>query len=517
MHSRPWRASTWLTLYPALAVATLLIHGYHPFAEDGGLYVAGVEYTLDTSLFPHFTAFVTEHLRFSIFAPTLAAFIHLTHLSLRWALFLITFASLTLLFFAAHKLLRECISSEPAQLAGMALLAAWATLPIAGTSLLLVDPYLTARSISTPLTLLALAFALRRWDSPRPIITCLLMLIVAALFHPLMAAYGLALVICLRVVRLRHPPLIFLLLTLLTLFLGTLLNHLAPAESAPLIAAEYSRYYWFLSQWQWYERLGLFGPLLVLASLLLWSNPKDATAVHRRLLIHACLALGCIATLVALLCAHESSPTHLVARLQPLRVFLLIYAIMALLLGAILTQMLLASAQLSRSNWKLQTFSWIPPLTISLFAAVMFLVQRDTFPGSPHIELPGVTSHNPWVQAFLWARENTPRNALFALDAHYISAHHEDAQTFRAIAQRSALPDFSKDGGEASITPPLAPLWQQGYKAQLNLSNTPDPIRDGRLLPLGVTWILIDSTAPTHHTCPYNNGTVKICRLALAQ
>jgi hypothetical protein len=513
MHSRPWRPLTWYALDLALALATLLIHGYHPFAEDGGLYVAGVEYTLDPSLFPHFTAFVTEHLRFSIFAPTLATFIHLTHLSLSWTLLLTTFASLTLLFYAAHRLLRECIASEPAQLAGMALLAAWATLPIAGTSLLLIDPYLTARSFSTPLTLLALAFALREWNTPRNIATCFMALLVAALFHPLMAAYGIAFVVCLRIVRLRHAALIFALLTILTLIAAAVLNHLAPAESAPLIAAEYSRYYWFLSQWQWYERLGLLGPLLVLAALLRWPKLLDAPTPQRRSLIHAALVLGLIAILVALLFAHESSATHLVARLQPLRVFLLIYAVMALLLGAILTQSLLSSAAVSPSRWTRQALSSIPPAIFILFAALMFSVQRDTFAGSPHLEFPNTISQNPWVRAFLWVRENTPRNALFALDAHYISAHHEDAQTFRAIAERSALPDFSKDGGEASITPPLAPLWQQGFTAQLNLSTTPDPIRDHRLISLGVTWILLDATALTIHPCPYNNGTIKVCRL----
>src|SRR6185437_5897287 len=52
-----------------LTCAVLLIHGYHPLAEDGGLYVAGIEWKLNPSLFPHFTEFVSEHVRFSLFAP----------------------------------------------------------------------------------------------------------------------------------------------------------------------------------------------------------------------------------------------------------------------------------------------------------------------------------------------------------------------------------------------------------------------------------------------------------------
>ena len=115
----------------------------------------------------------------------------------------------------------------------------------------------------------------------------------------------------------------------------------------------------------------------------------------------------------------------------------------------------------------------------------------------------------PGPAAFLWARDNTPVNALFALDADYISLPGEDAQTFRATAQRSALPDYSKDGGEASITPSLATLWQQGVTAQTNLSPNPTPGRDARLLPLGVTWLALRSTAVTTHPCPYDNGTVR--------
>jgi hypothetical protein len=148
---------------------------------------------------------------------------------------------------------------------------------------------------------------------------------------------------------------------------------------------------------------------------------------------------------------------------------------------------------------------------------MMFACQRRTFPASPHLELRARAAtnprNNPWSRAFLWARDNTPVNALFALDADYISIPGEDAQSFRATAQRSALPDYSKDGGEASITPSLAALWQQGVNAQTNLSIEPDAARDARLLPLGVTWMTLRSTAVTAHPCPYDNGTVKLCKL----
>jgi hypothetical protein len=518
MQTRPWHSSIWLSLLAALTLITLLVQGYHPLAEDGGLYVAGIQFKLDPTLFPHYTAFVTEHLRFSLFAPTLAAIVHLTHLSLAWVLLLTDLISLWLTFYAALKLLQRCISSPPAQLAGLCLLSAFWTLPIAGTSLLLMDPYVTGRSLSTPLSLLAIAFALgswgRHWSRLRSPFLCLICLVLAALFHPLMAAYALAFIIILRLARLRYRQLAWALLLIAALTLAAALQTVAPPESPAVIAAERSRYYWFLSQWQWFELLGLAGPLAVLAALLYRFRNRasifDETAAT---LCRAALAAGLIAILVALLFAHEDAPTHLVARLQPLRIFLPIYAIMTLLLGANLTQGALSTRNRSNSPITRRTLTAFPAIGLIGLAAVMFAVQRLTFPASPHLELPWSAhrTQNPWVRAFLWARDNTPPDALFALDAKYVNEDGEDAQTFRATALRSALPDFSKDGGEAANTPALAPLWQPAAAAQANLSTESDALRDAHLLPLGVTWMVLHSTARTTHPCPYDNGVIKVC------
>jgi hypothetical protein len=508
-----------MLLIAALSLTTLLLNGYHPLAEDGGLYVAGVQLTLNPTLFPHYTIFVSEHLHFSIFAPALAFIVRLTHLSLTWVLLLTDLLSLGLTFYAAHKILQHIIPNETAQFAGLCLLAAFWTLPIAGTSLLLMDPYVTARSLSTSLSLLAIAFALDFRHNLRPLLYCALCLILAAAFHPLMAAYAFAFVLVLRLTHLRRRHLAWALLTLAALAVATSLHVLAPSETPAIIAAEKSRYYWFLSQWQWFELLGLAGPLAVLAALLVrfrkQSNPFSDTAAT---LCRASIAIGCIATLVVLLFAHESSPTHLVARMQPLRVFLLIYAVMTLLLGATLTQLALEHRQRSHTTPRRIALASLPVLVLLALAATMFYVQRQTFPASEHLELPwrAQQNPNPWVRAFLWARDNTPPDALFALDAKYVNEDGEDAQTFRATALRSAVPDFSKDGGEAAITPSLATQWQQGANAQINLSTETDTIRDPRLRPLGVTWMVLHSTAPTAHPCLYDNGSIKVCRLALS-
>ena len=211
-----WSTARWLAILSALSLTTLLVHGCHPLAEDGGLYVAGVEYLLNPALFPHDTVFVTAHLRFSLFAPLVAAVVRITHLPLPWVLLLVELFSIGLTLFAARLLLRRCLPGDAPQLGGVALLAAWWTLPVAATSLMLFDPYVTARSLSTPLSLLAIAFALdwttkesrvahsslvlrlsKGRDGLRSIAACIACLLLAALVHPLMAAYALAFVVVL--------------------------------------------------------------------------------------------------------------------------------------------------------------------------------------------------------------------------------------------------------------------------------------------------------------------------------
>lgn len=124
-----------------------------------------------------------------------------------------------------------------------------------------------------------------------------------------------------------------------------------------------------------------------------------------------------------------------------------------------------------------------------------------------------MAKRNAWVQGFEWVRVNTLSDALFAMDADYIHAPGEDAQNFRAIAERSVLPDASKDGGEASIAPDLAKAWAEGVAAQDGLNAASDAERLARLRPLGVAWIVLDAGARTQFACPYANASVRVCKL----
>lgn len=509
------RRARWSAVFAVLTVVTLLVHGYHPLAEDGGLYVAGVELTLNRSLFPHFPEFASEHLHYSIFAPVVAHITRLTHLPLLSVLLVMELLGIVLMLTGARAVLRRAVPNERAQLAGVAMLVALWTVPIAGTSLLLMDPYVTARTLSTPLSLWALAFALDDWKhKPRSLAACILAIALAAVLHPLMAGYGLGLILVLRALRSQHKTRLLAVLALLTFAGAAILQARAPAESAAVVLAAKSRYYWFVSQWHWYEIFGLVGPLLMLLALRRF-NRKGLSA-EGIALCKAGVLYGCIATALALAFAHESYQSHIVARLQPLRAFLMIYIVMLLLFGVWMQQILERMLERLASWPSVRPYARYATAPIALVAALsMFAAQRSQFPASAHIELPWQMrqSPNPWVRAFLWCRDNAPQDALFAVDAHYITAAGEDAQTFRAIAQRSVLPDFSKDGGEASITPRLAGEWAAGFNAQLHLDQQSAPELRAHLAPYGVGWVILRSTSPAALYCPYRNEILKVCQL----
>jgi hypothetical protein len=208
-----------------------------------------------------------------------------------------------------------------------------------------------------------------------------------------------------------------------------------------------------------------------------------------------------MAVVIAALFARQQSSIHMVARLQPLRIFQIVYVVMILALGAALAE------------WALRRrlLRWVA--TFTLLASVMLGAERCTFPASAHLELPWTSSQNQWEQAFLWIRQNTPKSALFALDAHYITSPGEDAQCFRAIAERSVLPDYSKDGGETSVTPALTSAWATGETAQERLDLESDAQRIASLKPLDVSWVVLKQAAATSFDCPYTNAAVKVCRL----
>jgi len=510
-------------LVTALTFLALLVHGYHPYSEDGGVYLPEIKRLLDPGLYPHGAEFVVGHLRYSLFPQAMVWLVRQSHFSLEMVLLLVHLASFWTTLFAAWLLAARCYSSWEARGGAVALLAVWMTMPIAGTSLMLMDPYVTARSLSTPCALLALVGALEfllpqfesddgetphRW---RGMALCCGALSGAAVMHPLMAGYALGSVLLLGAllssIRLvQRWGAVMLGLTGVAMAAGLQLS--TPPESETYQRVVLTRDYWFLSQWHWYEWIGLVAPLLILSVVAFGRRRDDEEA--RVGLARMAVAAGLTATMVALLFARTGMATHLVARMQPLRIFQLVYVVMTLVLGAALGERLL----------RRQPVRWI--VAFSLLSGVMIVVERMTFPASRHLELPNMLGWrdqvhqdkgNQFEEAFAWIGRNTPRDAIFALDSQYITKPGEDAQNFRAIAERSVLPDYSKDGGVVTIKPELAAAWRLGQVAQTALNTESDARRIAALTPLGVTWVVLERKAVTGFVCGYANDAVKVCRL----
>jgi hypothetical protein len=512
-------------LVTALTFFAVLVNGYHPYAEDGGVYLPEIKRLLDPRLYPHGAEFVVGHLRYSLFAPAMAGLVRETHFSVGVVLLLVHLATFWMTLFAAWLLAARCYASREARSGAVALLGVWMTIPIAGTSLMLMDPYVTARSISTPCVLLALVGALK-FVTPRfemeeessserrqGLALCCLALAAAGMMHPLMAAYGLGAVLLLGAAlsssrEVRVWGTVGLGVTAVAMAAGLCLS--APPENEIYQRVMLTRDYWFLSRWHSYELIGLIAPVVILSAVAV-GRRRDGDAA-RAGLARMAVAAGVTATAVALLFARAGMATHLVARMQPLRIFQLVYIVMTLVVGAALGEFVLR-----RRPWR-----WM--IVFSMLAGVMVAAERKTFPASRHLELPGVLEwdgsdrenqdrDNRWEQAFAWVGANTPKDAMFALDAQYITKPGEDAESFRAIAERSALPDFSKDGGVVTNKPELAAEWLQGQMAQSKLSEEPDALRVAALRPLGVTWVVLERSAVTGFACLYRNEAVKVCRL----
>jgi hypothetical protein len=336
------------------------------------------------------------------------------------------------------------------------------------------------------------------------LVICCAALTGACAMHPLMGAYALGPVIVMGVLlaesmTVRVWGTVGLGLTAMAMAAGMQLA--AAPESKAYQRIMLTRDYWFLSEWHWYEWIGLVAPLMILAMVAWRPGAEDDGA--RVGLARTAVVGGITAIVVAGLFARAGTTVHVVARMQPLRVFQLVYVVMTLVVGAEFGERVLQRRPLR----------WVA--AFALLVGVMVMAERLTFPASRHLELPGMTDNegNAWERAFMWISRSTPKDALLALDAQYITAPGEDAQGFRAIAERSALPDYSKDGGMVTNRPELADAWVAGQVAQAGLNIEEDARRVARLEPLGVSWVVLERGAATAFVCEYANEAVKVCRL----
>jgi hypothetical protein len=477
-----------------LTVLALLIQGYHPFVDDAAIYLAGIEKVIHPTLFPMHAEYVLPHLKHSLFSVALGWLVRGLHIPLRYTLFVSYVASLWLMLYSCWRLTSQLFSTTRGRWGAMLLITATLTLPVAGTAIFILDPYLTARSFSTPLTLFAIAYALQR-----RMLAATLCLLAACILHPLMGAYAVGYVIALALVRARRWR------SLAAASIGVMVVGLVASHSGTFLGASpayrvaaVSRDYFFLNKWEWFEIFGLFPPLVAAFAFLARSNFRVRS--NYGLIAAVSLYVGVLAILFAV-CFTRTDDSFLLARLQVLRSFQIIYILFFLLLGSLLGQYILG-----RRWW-----AWVGGFTA--VAALMFTVQLSLYPSLKHLEWPWARSHNPWAQAFLWIRHNTPQDAYFALDPYYQQLPHEDTLGFRAMAERSVLPDWSKDGGIAAIDPALAQQWRNQVTQTKNFSRWNDQQRIQTLVPYGVNWIVLPAGMPTQFACPYQNSAVRVCHL----
>jgi hypothetical protein len=161
----------------------------------------------------------------------------------------------------------------------------------------------------------------------------------------------------------------------------------------------------------------------------------------------------------------------------------------------------------------------------------MSVAQFESFPDTHHVEWPGRSTGNAWVEAFDWVKANTPVDAYFVLDPHYMSSEGEDFHGFRGLAERGQMADWDKDPGVALLFPELAARWSREVHALDNWKNF--RAADFRRLhdQFGVGWTVLSDGSPqgssgeqasgggqpyaafSESDCPYRERGVMVCRI----
>jgi hypothetical protein len=473
------------------------VMGYHPGAEDDGIYLSAVKSDLNPGLYPKDAEFFRLQVEGTLFDESVSGFVRLTHIpvavtSLVWQL-----VSVGLVIFACSKLAQLLFKECSAQWAGVALVSAMLTLPVSGTALYLMDQHLHARNVATALILLAVwrVMAKKRMQA-------LIFLLASFLMHPIMAAAGLSFCFFLtlamsdavheRIRSLRNGR------EVPTTVAAALPLWIFEKPSPIWEKALNSRTYYFLYKWTWYEWLGAVAPLF-----LFWVLWRKARQHNHTTLARFALAVFVYGAFQQVFAMAVLAPAALVrlTPLQPMRYLQLVYFFLALIGGCLL------------GKYFLKASVWRWALFLLATNGCMFAAQRAEFPASEHLELPGRSPSNSWVQAFAWIRKNTPTDAYFALDPRYLEAPEEDNHSFRALAERSQLCDDLKDTAVVTQVPELAPKWDREVEAQSGWHNF--KLADFKRLKheFGVNWTLVSYPEPKGLDCQWHNDNLAVCRI----
>ncbi len=483
------RVPSFLLLAP-VTLGSFLLQGYHPGAEDDGIYLSAIKKDLSPGLYPFNSGFVTLQMRATVFDKAVAETVRLSHLPVADVCLLWQLAGLFLLLAGCWQIAGFCFGTRRAQLAAAMAVGSLLSLSIAGTALYIADEHLHPRLIATGVILFAITAVGRGklWRAA-------FLLSIALLFHPLMAMFGISLSLIYAVTpaaltRLRpRTPRRAAILPGASLF-----ETVTPAWRRAL---EQHSYY-ILTSWAWYEWLGAIAPpcLLLLLARLAIRRGND-----RFFQLAVAVAAYSVVQLLVALCMLLPPGLERLIPLQPMRFLHLTFLLMALLAGAALGEYVLQR----------RTLLWL--LVFVPLAGLNGYAQRLRYPATANLELPWSQPRNQWVKAFLWVRAHTPEPAVFAMDPDYLALPGEDNHSFRAIAERSSLADDEKDPAVVTQVPELAPVWLAQHNEQAGWKGW----TYGDFAHLKATtparWVLVAPAQSHGMDCPFTNPAVSVCRL----
>lgn len=477
----------------AFSTLAIVVMGYHPGIEDDSVYLSAIKSDLNPALYPHDAEFFRVQLQATLFDKWIADSIRWSHVPVAVAEFAWQFATIALLLLACWSIAR-CLFAEDrvAPWGGVAMVAAMMTLPVAGTALYLADQHLHPRNLATGIILLAVSRILsdKHWQAVP-------LLLLGVVLHPIMAVLGISFCVFLAVATLEPVH----------VWLRSLRDSLAAAVPLGWIferptpiwrKALETRSYFFLYRWTWYEWLGALAPILLFWLLWRFAERRGDTKLARFSM--AVFAYGVFQQIAAMVILGSPGLVR-ITPMQPMRYLHLIYFFMTIVGGCLLAKHVVRS-----SAWR-----WAAYLV--LINAGMFATQRALFSHSEHLELPGIQSSNPWLQAFAWIRLNTPADAYFVMDPRYLEAPGEDYHSFRALAERSQMADAIKDTAVVTQVPELGPDWDRQVTAQAGWAHFKLGDFERLKTDFGVSWALVNLPAPAGLDCRWHNDALAVCRI----
>src|SRR5262249_55216566 len=197
------------------------------------------------------------------------------------------------------------------------LVASLLTIPVAGTALYIMDQYVNTRSFAAAAAIWIVLATIQRkyW-------LAVLWLLLAGVLHPLIQRFH-----AFFPLRLTSQP-------RAAIQASAALTMALPAFFSPPLSSSYrqvldSRPYFFLLRWQWYEWLGIVGPVMILWFLGRTALRKNLHAVET--LCRA--AVGFVVLFVIAALALSVPQLARFAELQPMRSLHLVYILLFAISG----------------------------------------------------------------------------------------------------------------------------------------------------------------------------------------